>query len=285
MVEHGLGEGLSTGGLTKVGVESERLGDGEVSPHGVHGGSYSLLRVEDVSSSNVQTRVDTSLSRLGNLNLDQEHGLLETGGRQELRGEHDSSGGGHDLTGTSVDRVRVQGDVHNVESDTSQVLLGTGTLLGGPLETGDTRVLDLVQVLDGLGGVDQQVGTGTLGTETPNLPGLGNVPTEFVGHETSSDLEVVTGSDLAGLDGLGELLVERGGGHVDSVVLVLRLGQGDHGGLGLDGLLVSDDGVGLLQGDTSVVVLQVLQRREHECARGKSANRVHHRKTHAAHSR
>lgn len=30
MVEDGLGEGLATGGLSKVGVEAERLGDGEV---------------------------------------------------------------------------------------------------------------------------------------------------------------------------------------------------------------------------------------------------------------
>lgn len=33
VVEDGLGEGLATGGGTEVGVEAERLGDGEVSLH------------------------------------------------------------------------------------------------------------------------------------------------------------------------------------------------------------------------------------------------------------
>jgi hypothetical protein len=212
-----------------------------------------------VTSSNVQTRVDTTLSSFRTLNLDQEHGFLKTGGSQKLSGETDSSGGRHDLTGTSMDGIGVEGNIHDVVSDTSHVLFGTGSFLGSPLETSDTRVLDFVEVLDGLGGVDQQVGTGGFGTETPNLSGLGNIPSEFIGHQSSSNLEVVSGSDLAGFDSLGEFFIQGQSVHPDSVVLVLGLGQGGHGGLSLDGLLVTDDGVGPLQGDTGVVVFEIVQ--------------------------
>lgn len=56
------------------------------------------------------THVNTTLGRLGNLNLDQEHRLLETRGRQELGGKHDTTSGWHDLTGTSVDGIGVELD-------------------------------------------------------------------------------------------------------------------------------------------------------------------------------
>ena len=59
------------------------------------------------------------------------------------------------------------------------------------METGDDRVLDLVEVLDSLGGVDDNVGSRAFGTETPNLTRLVNVVFEFVGQITTADLEVL----------------------------------------------------------------------------------------------
>lgn len=259
VIEDGLGEGLTTGGGSEIGVETEGFGNGQVCLHGVHGCTNSLFGREDVTSSDVQTRVDTTLSRFRALDFNQEHGFLQTRGSQELSGETDSSGGGHNLTGTSMDGIGVEGDIHDVESDTSHVLFGTGSFLGSPLETGDTRVLDFVEVLNGLGGVNHQVGTGGFGTETPDLSCFSYIPSEFISHQSGSNLEVVSGSDLAGFDSLGEFLVQGQGVHPDSVVLVLRLGQGGHGRLSLDSLLVTDDGVGPLQGDTGVVVLQIVQ--------------------------
>jgi hypothetical protein len=61
MVEDSLGESLSTGSLSEIGVETERLGDGKVSLHGVHGGTWSLLGRDDLSSSDVQDGLDVSL--------------------------------------------------------------------------------------------------------------------------------------------------------------------------------------------------------------------------------
>jgi hypothetical protein len=42
-------------------------------------------------------------------------------------------------------------------------------------------------------------------------------------------------------------------------VLVLRLGESNHGRFGSDGLSVTDDGLGLSEGNTSVIVLEIVQ--------------------------
>lgn len=110
-----------------------------------------------------------------------------------------------------------------------------------------------------LGGVDKEVGSSAIGAEAPNLPGVGDVPSVLIGEKTRAELEVVAGGDLAILNGLGNLLVNRLGGHVQPVVLVLGLGEGDHGRRGLDGLPVGDDGVGDLEGDTGVVLDEILE--------------------------
>jgi hypothetical protein len=131
--------------------------------------------------------------------------------------------------------------------------------LGIPLESGNARILDFVEELNSLGGVDKEVRSGTIGTEAPDLSGIGNVPAVLVGENTGTELEVVTGTDLALLDGLGDLLIDGLSGNVETVVLVLRLGESGHRGLGGDTLTVSDDGRGDLEGNTGVVLDEILQ--------------------------
>jgi len=109
-----------------------------------------------------------------------------------------------------------------------------------------------------LGDIDHQVGTSGIGTETPDLPGIGDIPSILVSQDPSTGLEIVTGVDLAVFDGKSELLIEGLGLEIQAVVLVLGLGQCDDGGLSLDGLPVTDDGVRNLEGNTSVVFLEIL---------------------------
>ena len=148
--------------------------------------------------------------------------------------------------------------IEDVHTDTTHVLLAKDTLLGRPLEGGNARVLDFVEVLNTLGDINEQVRAGGVGTETPDLPGISNIPTELISEDTSTELEIVTGVDLAVLDGEGELLIDGHSLGVETIVLVLRLGESDDGGLGLDGLTVRNDGIRLLQRDTSVVLLKIL---------------------------
>ena len=144
---------------SEIGGESEGLGNGEVSLDGEHGGSGPLLLSEDVSTTPVKDSVDSSDGVLRALDLDEVDGLEETGGGEQLRCVTDSATDRDDLTTSTVNGIGVESNIEDVESDGTHVLLADGTLLGGPLEGGDTRVLDLSHELNSLGGVNEQVGT------------------------------------------------------------------------------------------------------------------------------
>ena len=237
-----LWECLSSSSLAEITGETERLVDGEVSLDGVHWGTWPLLLREDVSTLLVEGRVDTTESTIWADDLDEVYGLLECRLAHHRCSVDDTSACGDDLTTTTVNGIGMQGNIDHVVSCGTHVLLGADTLLGRPLESSNTGILDLVKVLDSLGSIDQQIWSVTVGTEAPNLPRLGNVPAILISHETGSELEVVSGSDLASLDSLGDLLVKGLTLEPDSVVLVLRLGQSGLILLASEGLSVSDDG-------------------------------------------
>lgn len=259
VVKDGLREGLATGGGTEVTGETEGLVDGQVGLDVEQRSTGTLLLSVDVTTTAGESTVDTTHGLLGHLDLDVEDGLEQSGLGQHGRGVQDTTSSGDDLTTTTVNGISVQGDIQDVEANGTHGLLSHGTLTGSPLETRDERVLDFVQVLDGLGLVDQQVGTGGVGTETPDLTGIGDIPAVLVSHETGTSLEVVTGGDLAGLDGERQVLTEGRSSEIQTVVLVGRLGEGGHARLGGDGLTVGDDRVRDTERDTGVVILEILQ--------------------------
>lgn len=259
VIEDGLGESLAGGGGTKIAVEAERLHDGEVGLDGEEGSAGALLLAEDVTTTAGEDTVDTTHGLLGNLDLDQEHGLEERGLGKKSSSVKNATSSRDDLTTTTVNSISVEGNIKDVEADGAHGLLTDGTLTGGPLETRDNGILDFVEVLNGLGLVNEQVGTVGVGAESPDLTGISDVPAEVISEDTGTGLEIVTGGDLAGLDGKAEVLVKGLGNHVETVVLVGRLGEGSHGGLASDGLTVLDDGVGDGKRDTGVVVLKIVQ--------------------------
>lgn len=259
MVEDRLGESLTTGGLTELSGETEGLVDGQVGLDVEEGSTRALLLGVDVTTAAGKDTVDTTHGLLGNLDLDVEDGLQDTGVGKHGSSIQDTTSSGDDLTTTTVNSISVKSNIKDVEADGAHGLLSNGTLTGGPLETGDNGILDFVEVLDGLGLVNQQVGTGGVGTETPNLTGIGDIPAVLVSKDTGTSLEIVTGADLAGLDGEGDLLVKGLGSQVQTVVLVGGLGQGSHAGGAADGLTVLDNGVGDTERNTSVVLLEILQ--------------------------
>mmetsp|Transcript_13033 Transcript_13033/g.33263 ORF Transcript_13033/g.33263 Transcript_13033/m.33263 type:complete len:703 (+) Transcript_13033:530-2638(+) len=162
-----------------------------------------------------------------------------------------------------MDGVSVQRHVHHVETDATHVLIAQHTLLGCPLEGSNARVLDLIEVLHGLGGIDQQVGAGGLGAEAPDLARIGGVPLVGLREELATVLGVVLGGALAALNVLGQAVGEGLGHHVDAVVLVGRLGQTGHGGGVSDGLTEGHDGVGELELNAGVLLGKILQANLH----------------------
>jgi hypothetical protein len=259
VVKDRLGEGLTTSGLAKFTGETEGLVDGQVSLDGEERSTDTLLLSVDVTTAASKDTVDTTHSLLGNLDLDVEDRLKDTRLGKESGGVQDTTSSGNNLTTTTVNGISVKSNIKDVEADGAHGLLGNGTLTRGPLETGDNRVLDFVEVLDGLGLVNEQVGASGVGTETPDLTSIGDIPLVLIGKDTSTSLEVVAGVDLALLNGLGDLLTQRLGSEVETVVLVGRLGQSSHAGSGRNSLTVGDDGVGDAEGNTSVVLLKILQ--------------------------
>jgi hypothetical protein len=158
-----------------------------------------------------------------------------------------------------VDSVGVEGNILDVEADTSHVFVSQSTFFGGPLEGGLAGVLDFVHELALLSDIDQQVGASGLGTETPDLLGIVGVPSEFVLENLVADLNVLLGVDFVIFDGLGELVGEGESSAEDSVVLVGGLREADLAGLSTDSFLVGDDGVTLLELALSEVLLEILE--------------------------
>ena len=171
VVKDALWEGLSRGGSSQGSGESEGLDDWQVDLDVVDGGSWPLDLLKDDSSLLVQHRVDSSDRVLRALDLDQVDWLHEYWLSGELSGVHDSPGGWDDLSSSSVDGIGVKHDILNLKGDSSHVLLSERTVLGGPLEGGDDTVLNLIKVLDSLGHIDDQVRSGGVWSEAPNLSG------------------------------------------------------------------------------------------------------------------
>jgi len=225
MVEHTLGEGTSGSGGTESLGETEGLSDGKVGLHHDERGSGNGLFTNNDSSSGGEALVNTTDGIFGALDLDEEDGFLEARSGKELRSIEDTSGGGDELATTSVDSIGMEGNILDVESDSSHVFFDEDTFLGGPVEGGFHGVLDFVKVLDSLGGIDEDVRSGGLGSETPDLECIIGVPLELVSEDSSSNLGVLLGGDLIILNSLGELITERLTDSKDSVMLVGRLGE------------------------------------------------------------
>jgi len=261
MVEDALREGLTTSAGAEISGEAERFGDGEVGTDVVDGGAGAVLFTDDDTTAAGEDTVDTTHGVLDGLDVDLEDGLDEAGRGGELAGVDDTAGGGDDLTATTVDSVGVHGDILNVDADTTHVLVGHDTFLGGPLPGGGEGVLHVVHVLDTLGDVNDNVGTATVRAVAPDLTGIRGIPLELLAEDLGTDLGVSGGVASTTVVQLGGgFLTEGSTGAEETVVLVGRLGQALLGGVLGDGFTEGDDGFGDLEGSTvHEVILEILE--------------------------
>ena len=259
MVEDALWEGSSGGGSSEDLGETEGLSDWKMCLHVDEWGTGNWLLGDDDTSSLGHGLVDGTDAVIWGLDLAKEDWLLELWFGGELGSVHDSSGGWHDLTGTSVDGISVEGGVMEVESDTSHVLITHSTFFGGPLEGRLHGVLDFVKELSTLGNINENVWSVGVWTEAPDLLGIGLVPVELFDEALGSLLGLSLWSELFLLDQVGKLISEWLGLEEKSVVLVWRFGEAELGGLGGDGLLVGNDWVTLLDLTLGVLLNEILK--------------------------
>ena len=125
------------------------------------------------TSSLSECLVDWSNAVIWGLDLTKEDWLLESWCRDKLTSVEDSSGGWDDLTTSSVDSIGMKGDIMDIESASSHVLITENTFLGSPLESSLKGILDFVQELDSLSNINEAVWSVVVWSIAPNLGGIG----------------------------------------------------------------------------------------------------------------
>jgi hypothetical protein len=228
VIEDALREGTAGSGSAEGLGETERLSDGQVSLNVDERSSINRVFTNDNTTAGRQAVVDATDTVLRALDLDEENGLLELGCGNQHTSVEAATSSRDNLTTTSVDSVSMESNILNVNANTAHVLLGHDTFLGSPLESSLHGVLNFVQVLHGLGRINEQVGTGGFRTESPDLECIIGVPVEIVTEEGSACLRFLLGSDRFVFNSIGELISKRLSYSKDSVMLVGRLGQALH---------------------------------------------------------
>ena len=169
MVEDALRESTAGGGSTESLGETERFSDGEMCFHVDEGSSVNGLFTDNNTTTSGKAVINGTNAIFGALDLNQEDGFLETRSGGDFGSVEDTSGSGDNLTTTSVDSIGMEGNIMDVETDSSHVFFGHNTFFGSPLEGSFHGVLNFTEILDGLGGINEKVGTSGLGSEAPNF--------------------------------------------------------------------------------------------------------------------
>jgi len=133
MIEDTLWEGSSRGGSSENLGETEGLSDWEVCLHVDEWGSDNWFLRDNDTSSFGHGLINGTNAVIWGLDLAEEDWFLEFWSSGKLGSEHDSSGGWDDLTTTSMDSIGMEGDIMEVESATSQVLVANSTFSVSPV--------------------------------------------------------------------------------------------------------------------------------------------------------
>jgi len=259
MIEDTLWEGSSRGGSSENLGETEGLSDWEVCLHVDEWGSDNWFLRDNDTSSFGHGLINGTNAVIWGLDLAEEDWFLEFWSSGKLGSEHDSSGGWDDLTTTSMDSIGMEGDIMEVESATSQVLVANSTFSGSPLESSFHGVPNFVKELSTLGNIDEDVWTISVWTEAPDLLSICFVPLEFIDESSCSLLGLGFWSDFLGLNEIREFVTDWLGLDEKSVMLVWGFGEAHLGGFLGNGLLVSDDWVTALDLALCVLLNKILK--------------------------
>jgi hypothetical protein len=94
----------------------------------------------------------------------------------------------------------------DVNTHSAHVFFGHDTFFGGPLESSLDTVLNLIEILYSLGGINDKISSSSLGSEAPNLHGVIRVKVVLVTEDNSACLCVLFSGDLIIINALSELI-------------------------------------------------------------------------------
>merc|ERR1719460_2247323 len=225
MREHALWECLPAGRLTQGCDKAEGLRHREVSFHLKEGSALALVLFEDTATTHVHARVHSTHRILWACDLDKEHWFLQSWRSCHQSCEANTAHGRCNLSSTTVNRVSVHRHIHEVEANTTHVLLAKRTFFGNPLECTVHMLLDLEKVLHSHCLVDNKVSTFSFGAPCPNLARLVIWPLIGILQKLDTVLHICLRPGFAVLNVLAQLVWHGLGNHIETVVLVGRLGK------------------------------------------------------------
>jgi len=245
MGEDTLRESLSGSGSSKRCSESKGFSDGQMGSDQVHGGTLDLFFFDDDTSSLIENLVNSSHAVSGAGDFGKENGLLEGGVGSEFTSIVNSSGGGDQLTTSSVDGIGVENNIANIDSDVSHVFIGHDGFFGGPLESIFHRVFDFIHELNSFGVINKKIGSLIFWSERPDFGDVVLFHSVGFNEGLSSFFRVIFGVNFSGFDVIGKSFGKGFGLAIKSIMFIGGFGHAHSAGFFLDGFLVGDDGLGL----------------------------------------
>lgn len=221
--------------------ETEGFKDGKIGLDLAKRSARALFSGFDDTASLIEGRIHTGNGVLRDGDITQVERFEKSSSRVDLTSVKTSLGGRHHLTSTAMDGISVHGKLGKRDLNTTESLFAEDTSARSLQEGTADGILDLIEVLNTLGGVNKKVGE-TIGraSKGPDFTGISDIPVVVVGQNTGALLGILSRFDITTNDGVDDLIGEGFSDQVDAVVLVGRLG--DVGDLGLfsDGLTEVD---------------------------------------------
>merc|ERR1719440_2012471 len=176
VVKDALWECLSTCLLTQGRDKAERLSNRKICLHLPERCAFTLILFEDAATAQVHTRVNSTHCLLRACDFHQEDWLLKSWLTCHQCCERAATHWWSNLASATVNRISVQGDIHEAHLHTAHVLLAQWTLLGNPLPGTVDVLLDLQEVCHTLSSVHHNVCTFCFRTPSPDLGCLSGIP-------------------------------------------------------------------------------------------------------------
>jgi len=102
-----------------------------------------------------------------------------------------------------MDGISMKGNIKDINSNTSHVLVTEYTFFSGPLEGSFHGVLDFRKELNTLSGINETVRSVSVGSKAPNLLRICFIPFELIDEDSGSFLSILPWSNLLIFDHIG----------------------------------------------------------------------------------